>query len=144
VNSNGTGEDVTDSNRAERKIGLRGDLQRLALGRHPFTSRLTTLVSPRRSCTPPPPFLFLRRVLEALEASSPEGIEERSQLAEPLRACDVEAARPLAALAQQAGALQDRQVLGDRGPRHVEVGGDLTGGELAVTDESKDLAPARL
>src|ERR671925_1433426 len=81
--------------------------------------------------------------LEDVEALRPELLQKRLQLGEPLGPRPVEALRAVASLAHEARLLQDGQVLRDRRPRHVEVAGDLTGGELAVADERQDLAPSR-
>jgi hypothetical protein len=56
----------------------------------------------------------------------------------------VQPARPLPSFAQQAGAPQHRQVLGDSRPRDVEVGRDRPGAQLLVADQGEDLPSPRL
>src|SRR3989440_1518878 len=89
------------------------------------------------------PLLSFCLDLERVEALVPELLQERLQLREPLGPRPVEAPGAVAALAHEAGLLQDVQVLRDRRPRHVEMPRDLTRGELTVADEREDLAPAR-
>src|SRR5919198_4432481 len=90
------------------------------------------------------PLLSFGLSLERVQPVAPEVVEKRSQLLEPFRTRSVEASGAVASFAHEPGLLQDGQMLGDRGPSHVEVRGDLSGGELAVADEAQDAAPARL
>jgi hypothetical protein len=82
--------------------------------------------------------------LQPPEPVGPESIEELTQVGEALGARAVEAARSIAALAEQTGGAQHRDVLGDRGACHLEAGGNLTGAQLSVAHEGEDLAAAGL
>jgi hypothetical protein len=82
--------------------------------------------------------------LQPLEPICPETVHELPQSGETLGPGPVEPARPLSPFAQQAGSAQHRQVLGDRGPRDIEVGGNLAGAQLLVADQGQDLATPRL
>src|SRR6266545_4037506 len=86
------------------------------------------------------PLLLFRFAFECLEPDVPELLEEVLELGEPFGTCQVEASGAVASLAHEPRLLQDVQVLGDRGTRHVEVRGDLACAELAVADEREDLA----
>ena len=79
--------------------------------------------------------------LERLEPRVPEFLQELLQLGEPLGSRLVEAPGAVASLVHEPRLLQDRQVLGDRRPRDVEVLGDLARRQLRVADERQDLAP---
>ena len=103
------------------------------------TSRSTTLRS--STCTPLPPFLELGRQRQTLQALVPEALQELTQPAQALGPRPVETPGAFPPLREEPGLLQHRQVLGDGGSRHVELGRNLTGGQLAVPDELED-APA--
>src|ERR687895_1568603 len=106
------------------------------------TSRSTMLRS--STCIAFPPFLELGRQRQALQSLCPEALHELAQPAKPLRHRPVETPGSLPALHDQSGFLQHRQVLGDRRPRDLELGRDLTGGELRIPDELEDAPAARL
>ena len=74
----------------------------------------------------------------------PEALEEGHQLLESLGPRPIEAPGSRSTLVHQAGVLKDVQVLGDRGPGHIELRCDLSGRELVRTDEREDLASPRL
>src|SRR5580765_5137736 len=78
-----------------------------------------------------------------LKPHVPGLLEEVLEVGEPFGTCSVQAPRAVASLAHEPRLLQDVQVLGDRGPRDVEVGCDLAGAQLAVADEGEDLPPPR-
>jgi hypothetical protein len=82
--------------------------------------------------------------LEALEPIGPEAFEKFAQLAQSLRPGAVDAASSLAALVDQAGVPQDRQMLGDRRPCDLEARSDLSGTQLGVAKVSEDFATAGL
>src|SRR5206468_11475957 len=102
------------------------------------SSRITDVVSAVVSILLP--LLSFGLALERVEAIAPELLEEPPDLGEPLRSRLVEAPGAVPALAHEPRLLQDVQVLRHGRPRHVEVGRDLTCGELAVADERQDLA----
>jgi hypothetical protein len=85
--------------------------------------------------------LLFRFVFECLEPDVPELLEEVLELGEPFRTCSIQASRAVASLVHEPRLLQDVQVLGDRGPRNVEMGCDLAGAQLVVADELEDLPP---
>src|SRR5712691_2141667 len=90
------------------------------------------------------PLLLLRFAFECFQSHVPELLEELLELGEPFRTCSVKAPRAVPSLAHEPRLLQDVQVLGDRGPRDVEVRRDLAGAQLVVADEREDLtAPGR-
>jgi len=64
------------------------------------------------------PFL-LRQRSQPIEILEPEGLQQRAQRAERAPVCTIEAAIPVAPLADQAGLSEDPQVLRDRRPGHV-------------------------
>src|SRR6266567_6147782 len=82
--------------------------------------------------------LLFRFAFECLEPDVPELFEEVLELAEPFGPGSIQASRAVASLVHEPRLLQDVQMLGDRRPRHVEVGCDLAGGELVVADERED------
>src|SRR3954453_14848557 len=88
------------------------------------------------------PLLGFRFALELLQGEGPEAVEELLELLEALWAGAVEAPRPLTPLAHETGLLEYAQVLRDRGAGHVETRCDCAGGELALTDQLEDRAPA--
>ena len=93
------------------------------------------------------PFLALGalgRGLEAGELSVPERGEVRAELLERATARAIDAATTIPAERDETGVLEDPQVLRDRGPRDVEVRGDLADGPLLVPDETEDLPSSRL
>src|SRR5215210_7126359 len=81
--------------------------------------------------------------LQRFQTRVPELLEELLDRREPLGPSSVETPGAVASLAHEPRLLQDVQVLGDRGPRDLEVRGDLTRRQLSVTDERKNLAPVR-
>jgi hypothetical protein len=81
---------------------------------------------------------------EGLQPVAPEVFEEGLQVGQAFGARPVEAPGAVASFVHEPGLLQDGQMLRDRGPRDVEVRGDLAGGELVVPDEPEDLPAARL
>src|SRR5712691_9439441 len=81
--------------------------------------------------------LLLRFAFECLEPDVPELLEEVLELGEPFGTCPVKAPGTVASLAHEPRLLQDVQMLGDRRPRHVEVGRDLAGAELVVANEDR-------
>src|SRR6266508_939224 len=83
--------------------------------------------------------LPLGRTLQGVEAIGPELLEERPYLRQPLRPGSVQALRPLPALGEEPGVLQDLQVLRDGRPRHVEVRGDPARRHLPVPHQPEDL-----
>src|SRR5580765_5782865 len=106
------------------------------------SSRSTEVISAVVSTSPA--LLSLCLALECREAGIPELLQKRLQLQEPLRSRLVEALGAVASLAHQPRLLQDGQMLGDRGPGHVEVRRDVPGGQLALADERQDLpSPGR-
>src|SRR5918996_552870 len=103
------------------------------------TSRSTMLRS--STCTAFPPFLELGRQRQALQAVCPEALHELAQPAQALRPRPVETPGSFPTLHDEPGLLQHRQVLGDRRSRDLELGRDLSGGQLCIPDELED-APA--
>src|SRR5690242_17760312 len=89
------------------------------------------------------PFLRLRLALELRKAERPEALEELLELLQTFRTGAVKALRALTPLAHETGLLEYTQVLGDRGPGHVEAGGDLACRQLAFADQLEDLPPPR-
>ena len=89
------------------------------------------------------PFLLLCFAFECLEPDIPEALEKVPELDEPFGTCPVEAPGAVASLAHEPRLLEDVQVLGDRGPRYLEVRRDLAGAELALADEAQDRASSR-
>src|SRR5580693_8240444 len=82
--------------------------------------------------------------LEAVERVGPELVEHGAHGLQRGRLKTVEPAGALAALLEQAGPLEHREVLADRLLRQGEVRGDLSGRELRVLNEPDDLAPVRV
>ena len=72
------------------------------------------------------------------EGRRPHAIQELPQPVQALGPGPVEPPGALPPLGQQSGVLQHAQVLADRGPRHVERGGDLPRGQLVIGDEPQD------
>src|SRR5262245_45409004 len=89
------------------------------------------------------PLLVLGFALERLQAVAPDLVEERLQLAEPLRPRPVAALRSVPSLVHQTGRLQGSEVLRDGRRRDVELRGALACGQLAVEHEPQDLPAAR-
>src|SRR5262245_8273328 len=87
--------------------------------------------------------LLLCLALERVESNVPEGLEKVLDLDETFGTRPIQASSAVASLAHEPRLLQDAQMLGDRGARHVELGGDLAGAELLVTDEGQDRSPPR-
>src|SRR5215207_2758190 len=104
----------------------------------------TTGSVPTSAVTRPSPLFSLRLTGQHVEALPPELVQEGPQVAQPFRACAIEALRALPALVEQARLLQHAEVLGDRRARHGEVRGDLAGGELAFAHQLEDLSAAGL
>lgn len=82
--------------------------------------------------------------LESRESLAPHLVQVVPDLRESFGSDAIHAPGAVASLVEQPGILQHPQVLGDRGPGHVEVRGDPTGAELIVSNETQDLAPPRL
>src|SRR5436309_1061463 len=89
------------------------------------------------------PLLSFCLAFERLQPVSPEVVEERPQLDDPLRAGPVQAPGAVASLAHEPRLLQHAQMLGDRRPRQLEVRRDLAGGQLRLRDEPQDRAAVR-
>src|SRR3989442_1877192 len=85
--------------------------------------------------------LLFRFAFQCLEPDVPELLQEVLELGEPFGTCSVQAPRAVPSLAHEPRLLQNVQVLGDRGPRDVEVRCDLPGAELVVADERENLPP---
>jgi hypothetical protein len=79
---------------------------------------------------------------QALQLVVPEPVQERAHVVEPLGPGPVVAAGAFAPLADEARALQDAQVLRDRGPGDGQLGRDLARGTLLRPDEREDPAAA--
>src|SRR6516165_12733752 len=86
----------------------------------------------------------LHGVLEALQVPGPELGEEVPQPVEPLGADHVQALLAVRADRDQAGVLEDLQVLGDGLLGDVEVAGNLVDRARPVADQPQDRAAARL
>src|SRR5262249_26423658 len=78
----------------------------------------------------PPLLLQLGSQPQPLETIGPELVQEVAQTGKWLRARPIEPAGAVAALAEQAGLAQRRQVLGDSRPGDVEARGDLARAQL--------------
>jgi hypothetical protein len=89
-------------------------------------------------------FLALGGSLEGTQALGPEDLQVTPELGDGLRSGAIEALRAVSPFGDQAGLLQDAEVLGDRRPRDVEAAGNVADGELLARDEAEDLAAARL
>src|SRR3954469_6158749 len=85
--------------------------------------------------------LLFRLAFECLEPDVPELLQEVLELDEPFGTCPIEAPGAVASLAHEPRLLQDVQMLGDRGPGHVEVRRDLARAQLVVADERQNGAP---
>jgi hypothetical protein len=105
------------------------------------TSRSTT--SRCSTATTLPPFFEFRCKLQTFEALVPESLEKRTQVGEAFRAGPVETSCSVPALCDEPSFLEDGQVLGDGGPRHVELRRNLAGAELSAGDELEDSAATR-
>src|SRR4029453_5730168 len=90
-----------------------------------------------------PSLLLLGFAFEGFEPRIPEALEELLELREALGPYAVQASRAVPSLAHEPRLLEDVQVLGDRGARHVEVRRDLAGTHLLVADEGENLPPPR-
>jgi hypothetical protein len=93
---------------------------------------------------PPLLFFLLGDDLERTEALGPEDLEVGPELGDGLRPRAIEALRAVSPLGDESGLLEDAEVLGDRGPSHVEAARDLADRELLARDEPQDLAAAWL
>jgi hypothetical protein len=82
-------------------------------------------------------------VLEANQTVTPQLVEELAHLREPIRIELIEAPRAVPSFRDEAGVLQNPEMLGDRRPADVEVLSDLAHAALIVTDEAQDLPAAR-
>ena len=92
-----------------------------------------------------PAGFHLRGGLQPLEAPGPEPLDERAELAESILAQPVEAPRPVPPDGDQAGLLENAEVLGDGRGGVAEVRGDLAGGQLAgLREDLEDPPPIRL
>ena len=74
----------------------------------------------------------------------PELLQVGAHLLQPLWSNLVKAARSGFPLRDEAGIAEHPEVLRDGRAGHLEVGGDLTDGELCVADQQEDFAPPRL
>src|SRR6516162_7671143 len=74
--------------------------------------------------------LLLGRRLEAGQVLGPELLDEGPGVSERLGTGAVEPPVPVSSLGHEACLPEDRQVLRDRRPAHIEVRRDLAGGEL--------------
>src|SRR5262245_48432717 len=83
-------------------------------------------------------------LLERGQALVPERLEEREHLGQPLAPGAVQTAGAVAPFLDQAGGLENGEVLGDGRPGDREALGDGAGRELLAPDEAYDLAAARL
>jgi hypothetical protein len=101
-------------------------------------------MTPSPATTTIPSGFLLGRALEQLQALVPELLEEWTHLGKSLRPRVVEAFGSLAALGDEAGLLQDTQMLGDCLPRDLEMRGNDPGRELAVQHETEDRPAPRL
>lgn len=81
---------------------------------------------------------------EALQSVRPHRIEILANLAKALWPGAIQPSCTDPPLDDEAGLAEHAEVLADRWRRHREVVGDLTGGQLPVAHERKDLAAARL
>src|SRR3954447_23683960 len=106
------------------------------------TSRVRTCVSIALSIVLP--LLSFGFCLQRLEPLAPERLEELPELDEARRTGSVEPSRAVPPFVHEPRLLQDREVLGDRRPRHLEMGRDLPGRELLRAHELEDLPPPRL
>src|SRR2546422_4623796 len=88
--------------------------------------------------------VMFRFAVEGRQPLVPETLEEGHQLLEPLGPRPIQTPRAGSTLAHEAGISEDAQVLGDRGPRDLEMPCDLTGGELGGADQRENLSPPRL
>src|SRR6266480_2596663 len=91
-----------------------------------------------------PPLLGLGRTLEARQPGRDHVGEEAMEVGEALGSHAVEPPRPVAALADQARLLEDREVLRDRRLRDGEARGDLPGASLSLCQQAQDLPALRL
>jgi len=78
--------------------------------------------------------------LQRTQTLGPEDLEGGPELRDGLGSRAVQALRPVPPLGDEAGLLQDAEVLGDRRPRDVEAARDVADRELLARDEPKDLA----
>src|SRR5437588_4885538 len=84
--------------------------------------------------------LVLGRALQALEVARHDLGQEAVQVGEPLGAHAQQPPRAVPAFVDQAGLLEDLQVLRDRGLAHREARGDLRRAHLAAGEQAHDLA----
>src|SRR5689334_5021287 len=107
------------------------------------TSRVTASAS--FTVMPVTPLFQLGGTLQLLQLVVPELGQENPQLGEPFRASPVQAARALAALADQPAVTQHLEMLRDGRPGDLaEVRRDLARGQLGMAEQTQDLAPVRL
>jgi len=86
--------------------------------------------------------LVFCNLAEPLEPIAPQLRQERVKLGYPLRPELVQAPGAFPVDPNQPHSLEDLQMLRDGGTCHTEVRGDLTGGELAVSNELQDSSTA--
>lgn len=87
--------------------------------------------------------LAFRRPGEPRERPVPELLDECPQLDERLRPRFVVMTRPRPSLADEAGGLEDLQVLGNGRAADVKVPRDLARCQLTVAQEPEDVAASR-
>src|SRR5262245_24625310 len=87
-------------------------------------------------------FLLFRGASEARQAVIPEVLEPGTDFRGSTGACPIHASRAGSPFRDQTRIPEHGEVLRDRRPGDVEPRGNLAGGQLALTDEGEDLAPA--
>jgi hypothetical protein len=87
--------------------------------------------------------LALGGVLQRTQALGPEDLERGPELSDGFRSRAVQALRAIPPQGDEAGVLQDAEVLRDRRPRDVEAARDVADRELLARDQAKDLAASR-
>jgi hypothetical protein len=102
-------------------------------GRALILTSLTT-ASPLLATNVLPPLLHFGRSGQAFETAGPELIEKITQLGQTFGPGLVKPAGALAAFIHQPRRLEDLEVLRDRWPGDVEVGGDFPGRQLTVSN----------
>src|SRR5436305_2412628 len=86
------------------------------------------------------PFLFLGRILEALESDRHHVREETVEVGQAVGAQAVQASRPVVPFGNQTGFAQDLQMLRDRRLGHREARCNIAGSALAICQQPEDLA----
>jgi hypothetical protein len=90
-------------------------------------------------------FLLRRRLdvsFEGEERLSPEALEVRSQRGERLRIDCIDAARPVGAVCNQVGTLENPQMLRNGRAAHRELTGEFADGQRAVLYQARENGPA--